>query len=788
MSVKTPRRQDTGAFLILIFAFLLCGVIGCGSKSGQAKAKQYEKKIEQYFSFAEQEYKKLKLDLDLGGLYLKYGQFEKLFAAFKNSTTDVARQALAIAYYKTGDYTDALETFEKAGTLDNQALYYFGKTCEKLSLYDKAMAAYRKISSGEFYRLAQDRLGEIEKAVNSLNISQIDPQVYKIITQAPLPSQYPQAGALILSCDEKIEITPENTQISTLHYIIKIINQRGKENFSETKINYDSTYEKVDLEFARVIKPEGTVVDVGRRHIRDVSLYLNFPLYSNARVFIISFPEIAEGSVIEYKAVIRSNQLVNKKDFVVSYPLQAADPIIAADFKLSAPKERKVNFKKLNEKYNNFSANLDPQAQNGGNSVIYKWQFKNIPQIIPEPNMPPDCQVNPQIMISSFNSWGEVYQWWWGLAKDKIKADQQIKNKIKELTSGLDNLKDKIKAVYNFCAKDIRYVGVEYGQAGYEPHAAEDIFRNKYGDCKDKAVLLVTMLSQIGAEADLVLIATRDNDNLMDDFASIDFNHCIAAVELQGEVVFLDPTAETCSFGDLPVGDQERRVLLCSGKGYKIMDTPLYPAEHNLLKQVTSIRLNADESIAAKKTVFTNGFYDQTQRYWLIYTPPELIEQMLKEKIQEISIGAKLNSYSVDNLNDLNKPVVLTYEFSGKEYLIDAGNLRIVPQLSGLDTAVVAQEKRKYPIDFSSLDSQETDFVINIPDGFNIAHLPDSVTQDSPWLKFDCQYKKIGNNIYFTQKVLLKKNTVSQEEYPAFKEFMQVLAKKVKQRIVLRKK
>ncbi len=778
-------KRIANLFLVIFF---IGGLAGCGQKSGEERARQYEKKIEQGFNSAEQEYKKLKLDLALARLYLKYGQFEKAAAVLRDNTVDQARKVLAIAYYRLADYTGALEAFEKAGALDDEGEYYLGLTCEKLNLYDQALTNYRKIASGEFFPDALKRAGEIEKAANAANIREIDPRAYKIISQAPTAKDYPQAGALILSSDEKIEVTPENTQISTLHYIIKILNQRGKEDFSEAKIDYDSTYEKVDLEFARAIKPDGTVTDVGRRHIRDVSLYLNFPLYSNARVFIISFPEVAEGSVIEYKLVIRRSQLTNKKDFVINYPVQAGEPVITADFQLSVPKERKINLKKINEKYNNFSAELNPQVKTEGSLSIYKWEFKNIPQIIPEQGMPPECQINPEILISSFNSWEEVYQWWWELAKDKAIPDAGIKNKVKELTLGLENPEDKIRAVYNFCAKDIRYVAVEYGQAGYEPHLAGDIFRNKYGDCKDKAVLLAAMLKEIGVEAGLVLIATRDNNNLLEDFVSLDFNHCIAAINFGNQVIFLDPTAETCPFGDLPVGDQERRVLFCSSRGYKIMNTPLYPAQHNLLRQVVSIKLNPDESIAAKKTIFTNGVYNQAQRYWLIYTPPELVEQMLQEKIQELSIGAKLNGYSTGDLADLNKPVVLTYEFSGHDHLIDAGKLRIIPQLSSLDTAMVAQDKRKYPIDFSALDSREAVFVIDIPAGFGIVYLPLSVEEDSPWFKFSCEYKKSGNRVYFTQTALLKKNTVSQEEYPAFKKFMQGLAKKVKQRIVLRKK
>jgi hypothetical protein len=655
-----------------------------------------------------------------------------------------------------------------------------------MNLFDQALAIYKKIKEVKFKNKAIERIGQIEKEPSLPRyIKDISPRVNSILANAPLAKKYPQAGALILFCDEKIEITPQNTEVSYLHYIVKILNARGKENFSEIHIDYDSTYEKVELEYARTIRPDGQVMDVGSRHIRDVSRYLNFPLYSNARVFIISFPEIAEGSSIEYKVKIYRNELINKKDTVLSYPVQFSEPIIAADFSISLPKERKLYLKIINDRYNNFGADLSPQIKEKDGFLIYSWRFKDIPQIVPESNMPPDVQVNPIILISTFDSWQDIYNWWWGLAKDKIKADAAIRDKVKELIQGKICNEDKIRAIYNFCAQKIRYVAVEYGQAGYEPYRAEDIFKNKYGDCKDQAILLITMLKEAGFTAWPVLIATKEYYNLNEDFPGVFFNHCIACIPGKEKTVFLDPTAETCSFDDLPAGDQARKVLIFKEGGYEVHGTPLYPAGHNLIRQDIKIVLNSDENITAEKGVFTFGVYDQGQRHWLLYTPPELIEETLKEKIQEVSIGAVLEKYNIKNIEDLNQPVELDYTFRGPQYFTVAGPLRIMPQLTALDTAMVAKDKRKYPIDFEILDSKETIFEIDFPSNFAIKYIPDTVVEDSAWLKFSAEYTRKENKIYFRQRTELKKSAVSESEYPDFKNFFAGLAKRIKQRIVL---
>jgi len=780
--------------VILIFAFCILNFLcGCTKKSELKEARKYAGQSEAYYRRAVSVYKELiaegkdleRMHFELGRLYYNHGDWKGATEEFKKADYDKAKKFLAISYYRLGSFTDALDIFNRVNIPDDEYLYYQGLTCERLNLFDQAISIYKNIKAKEYAKAASSRLDIIEKAAGPINIKNLSPEVQKILESAPTQAQYPQAGALILFCDEKVELTEQNTQVSTLHYIVKILNERGKEDFSESHIDYDSTYETVRLEYARTIKPDGTVAEVGSRHIRDVSKYLNFPLYSNARVYIISFPEITEGSSIEYKVKIYRNQLLNKKDFVIAYPLQTRDPVIAANFSIALPGKQPLYIKAINETYNNFGADLKPKIRSQESRQVYNWEFRDIPQIIPEPNMPPGEEINPTILASTFSSWQEVHDWWQKLSQDKIKADTAIKDKIKELVRKQNSEEAKVRSIYNFCAQKIRYVAVEYGQAGYEPHNASDIFKNKYGDCKDQAILLVTMLREAGFKAWPVLIPTKDCYNLNENFPSVVFDHCIAAVLLKDKIIFLDPTAETCSFGDLPSGDQDRQVLIFEDEGYKIQGTPLFPPGHNLIKQYLNVKINPDETITAKRDVLSLGMYDQAQRYWMLYTPPELIQESLKEKIQGISIGSTLVSYNIKNLEDLNTPVMLSYIFRGLEYLSIAGKIRIMPQLATLDTALVAKDKRRYPIEFPVLDIKETLFEIEIPGNFKIRYMPPSVFEDSPWMKFAVEYSQKNSKIYFTQKIELKEETISQVDYPAFKSLSESLAKKIKQRIIL---
>jgi tetratricopeptide (TPR) repeat protein len=774
--------------------FLIFGVFGCSDKSRQAA--RLAQKSEAYYQKAVSDYRRLisrgrdpqGLNFALGELYYSHGEFPKAIEALKKSKDAAARRLLALAYFKSGDFTSALEMFSKEEFSDDEYLYYHGLTSEKLNLFDQALKSYAKIKGKVFKDLARLRAENIDRTGGLPLIQDLAPDIYRMISSAPAAENYPQAGGLILLCNEEIEVTPQNTEISSAHILVKILNDRGKRSFSEINIDYDSTYEKVELEFARTIKPDGTVVMVGSRHIRDVSKYLNFPLYSNARAFIISFPEISDGACIEYKFKTFRHELINKKDFVLNYSVQNPEPALDARFTVRLPKGRDLKIKYLNSAYNEPGRDLAPKIREENNYLVYSWVFKDIPQIVPEANMPPWVEINPTFLISSFRGWQDIYEWWWGLARDKIEADSAIKAKVAELTSGLSSTEDKARAIYNFCAQKIRYVAVEYGRAGYEPHPAADVFRNKYGDCKDQVILLVTMFKEVGISAWPVLIPTKDFYNLNPDFPGVFFNHCIALVSLNGRDVFLDPTAETCPFGDLPAGDQLRRVLVSKEDNYQILETPLFPAGHNFLRQQLEMKVSKDGSIQAERVIYSGGIYEQGQRYWLLFTPPELVSEALKQKIQEISIGATLDKYTVDNLSDLNKPLVLRFSFYGPEYLMLAGPLEIMPQLALLDFSLTAKDKRVFPIQFQVLEIKETIYIIELPPGVKVKYFPQSLKAQNQWMDLEVQYGLKNNKIYCYQKTQLKKISISESEYPDFKKFYEAFSRKMKQRVILERK
>ena len=724
----------------------------------------------------------------LGMLYFNNGDYAAATEQFRFLKSKKAQAFLARSLLKNSDFTGALEVFNKVTDKGDAAyLYDYGQTLEKNNLYDQALHLYTLVEGDRALEIkAKERIAAINLLSGTTHYAGVDEETKALIQKSPGLEAYPQASALYLLTDENMVLSEDNQLVSDFHYAIKILNDRGKEKFGEVSLTYDSTYEKLEVEYARTIKPDGTVVTVGDKNIRDVSLYLNYPLYSNARARIISMPEVVPGSVIEYKGKLVRSQLPNKKDFDTTYWLQADEPILFQKCTISVPGNRALKYKIINEPYNLWGYDMKPKVSEEKGRRIYSIAFKDVPQIIPEPLMPPLSRVDPYILFSTFQSWQDIYTWWQDLFKDKIVADNDIKLKVGELVKGKKTQEEKIRAIYNYCVEEIRYVAVEYGQAGYEPHKASDIFKNKYGDCKDKAILLVTMLQEAGIEAFPVLISTSDSLNIEENMPALLFNHAIAATKIDSKLVFMDATATTTSFSDLPTDDEDRLVLVFYKDRYELIKTPLFLPEHNKVSTRMNIQVNNDESITAWRKVDTEGVYQQAQRFWLKFTMPVLIEEALKQKAMSLAESAVLKKYAIKNVEDLNQLVTLEFSFVAPKYFIKAGKDRIMDQLSGMDDSLVVKDTRHYPIDFATLDFSEETIEVELPQHLAVKYMPTLVEVTNKWFHFISKYDLIGKHtLRFYRYSRKNEKEVSVAEYGAYKKIIQDMVSRLNQQVIL---
>ncbi|MBD3264104.1 MAG: DUF3857 domain-containing protein [Candidatus Omnitrophica bacterium] len=776
-------------FFSLILVFFLCA---CSHSTLPVVTKEYSlddlvqrysETVEYYRQLIEDEPDNPAAKVKLARLYYTFNDYEKCAETLKGTKTLKGRMLLAKSLSRQKEYDYAIEIFEQIRPLpeDPEYLYLYGKVLEEKNLFPKALKIYGKVY-GEYEFSARARIKKITTKVEK----EIPPEIKEISRRAKdyLQSVEKEAAA-ILSVDEEYTIYPDNTALLTLHVVEKILKERGK-SLAEVEIGYDSTYERVELDFARTITSDGKVIYAGKQNIRDVSRYLDYPLYSNSRAFIVSMPSVDIGSFIEYKINIFSSKLVNKEDISFVYRLRAKYPIFQSKLRLILPPEKYVNFKFFNEEYSEGLV-LEPELDKQNDKKVYTWRMEKIAPIIPEYEMPSSSYVNPAISVSTFSSWDAVYGWWNSLYSDKLQINQDMKMLVKELTSDASDDKQKAKNIYEHISRNIRYVAIEYGDSGYEPHYAEEVFINRYGDCKDQAILLTALLRYAGLKSYPVLIPTQKVYPIEREFPSINFNHAICAVDIEGEMIFMDPTSETTPFGQLPLSDEDRPVMVFFDDGWDIIKTPLQ--KNNRVSYEMLIKINEEEDALIERKVVTDGLFASAYRWYLRYTHPDIIEDNIRKKMRKISSSSQLIDYEIKNADDLRALPVLVYRFNTKKFLNPAKDLRIIPVLDqlSLDHNLISKDQRDFPIDFEGLYTKEAEISIKLPSNLKVKYLPSPKILESPWFSLKIDYKSQDDKIDFREEFSIKERFVQQSDYREFKEYMQKALYILKEEIILEK-
>ena len=321
------------------------------------------------------------------------------------------------------------------------------------------------------------------------------------------------------------------------HMAYKIHNENGVQNASELRFDFDPNFEKLFVHKI-VIWRNGTpidklVIDDFKVIQREKQLEKN--IYDESLSAILFMTDIRVGDIIEYSYSIKGTNPVFKGKFFRSFNLQSFEPIDELFIRVISPSDRTLHYKTVN-------SSEKPLVKTVGNKTYYTWHKRNIPAISVDDDTPSWFNPYPTAYLSEFSSWEEIVDWATPLF--------EVENISPELSAKIDSLKaqytkpeERIEAAVKFVQNDIRYMGIETGISGYKPFPPSQVFKQRYGDCKDKSLLLATILNNLGIEANPALVNTIYADKIKDWLPSpYAFNHCIVQVKFKGEEFWYDPT------------------------------------------------------------------------------------------------------------------------------------------------------------------------------------------------------------------------------------------------------
>jgi transglutaminase-like putative cysteine protease len=588
--------------------------------------------------------------------------------------------------------------------------------------------------------------------------------------------------AVVLEESIDIEIVAGDQARLHRREVVQVLTVNGIDAFESVEVRSNPWIQIRDLHGA-VMPPSGKRVEMKKQAISE-GADTSFELYSEDKVRTLHFSGVVPGSTIEFEYEQSFRSVFFLPDW---FSLQGPMPVKRKTVTLVVPVSYPIRIA-----VRGGTPEYSHSEERG--IVTHRWQVKDVPALKTEPYTPPGADVVPRIIITpkeirwddrtiDASTWDGIAAWDWDLERDRSKPTPEVEKMAAELTAGVTDPAEKTRRLYDFVRQKVNYVAIYLGIGGWQPHASGDVLRNRYGDCKDKATLLISLMHAVGLRGFPVLIMTRDVDVVDRDTPAPAFNHEIVAVPREdGTYFFMDPTAEDTPYGELPWVDQGVTVLVVKDDGHgDLVETPLVPAEKNLLH----IRVTAE----LKPTGTLEGTYElqasgerRDLMIALLSIKQAQREQALSFVMSWFCPGAVVQSQDVKVPPDPQAPATASIRFTVPRFTIRAGAREVVtPYLVRFKdlTDIAKYPTRTVPVLFPRLFSNTSESRLQLPPGRTLKAVPADRTLNGPGISsvthFELIKKEDRQVLVVRRSVTVTRREIPPADYAAFHTFVSSL-------------
>lgn len=362
----------------------------------------------------------------------------------------------------------------------------------------------------------------------------------EVLSAEELPHDEIQNGVHYLLADSQLRVPAEGPPSYFSRYVTLITNQSGLDQESQINISFDPSYEQVELHRVTA-RRNGEYIDLlSTSRIRELDQEdeLDSQIYNGLKTINILVEDIRVGDLLDYSFTVKGANPVFDGTFSAAYDLQWSVPVSAVNRRILWEKQSK-----LHSKVENSALVVKEFPTDAG--VEYRIAATDVQALYEDEDTPAWKSPYAAVYFSESDDWRSVVEWGMGLFEPVIRASQPVAAVVDKLSSVGMSESDRIVGALQFVQSEIRYVGIEIGENSHQAVPPEQTLRRRYGDCKDKAVLLISILREMGISASPALVNTTLKKTIAERLPSKRlFDHAIVAVEFNGEVFWLDPTRQ----------------------------------------------------------------------------------------------------------------------------------------------------------------------------------------------------------------------------------------------------
>lgn len=615
--------------------------------------------------------------------------------------------------------------------------------------------------------LPQPRQGEEWKTVKDVD----DPILRELFTNLAPPETDARYVNLYVEYDF---ILHEDGRFEKRMRVIRYVSaESGKGAAANNTWSYLADRACAKVDFARSYSPEGIVTHITEAAINRVSLYPAPAEYSNLTQIQIAVPESRVGSVLDFQFSTIQNVSDSIHPICEEIVLEDRQPTLVEIIRLEQPQGGPLAVY--------VSTGEQPERETKKGKEILTWTIQNQPSLRYEQTTPPAADYLPHFIVAEKKDWHSVAAPLRSHVDKAAAVDERLAMVADSLTQGLTASEEKARALYEFVATSIRPAGPSLDRYSYVPSPVDTVFSRGFANNLDRAVLLYGLMKQAGLEADLVLIRSRANGRVVPTFPTLgQLNYALVLFE---DRIYLDPSPNA-GFGILSEQDA-MGLSLSSGK---LKKTPLHRPNEEATVTRTDAHLEANGSLDLTMDVEFNG---QTSAQWKRYLKP-LSPAELRQEAEELASyihpNARLQDFSFNGIEPLDKEVSYTLKVSIPDYATRAGDYLIL-YLPGVEHSAyeVGAKERLYPIDRVTRSADILNLNLRLPSGAELIYYPQDVSISSEYDSYAAAFVQPGRGVLqFSESLQVLKPWIPPQEYPKYKELVEGMARLSQEPIVLK--
>jgi len=590
--------------------------------------------------------------------------------------------------------------------------------------------------------------------------------------KTPTPESAKGAPAVVLFDEYLITVDDNNRAVEREREAIRILKPQGRE-YSHCSIDYDVD-EKLNFFRSWTFTADGRQLQAMESDFADHGAYDAPVLQFTERIRTVNPPGSDPGSVV----VCETEEQLRPYMTEGEWEIQSSIPIAFEALELALPP---------GGHYADAWAHFVPvkPAELAGNHL--RWELKDVPALDLE-NIhatPPWRALAARMSVKwgdsavkgAENQWRALGEWQGKLEEHRADPTPEIEAKAKELTAGAPDLYTKLSRITDYIQKNVRYFIVAKGIGGWQAHYAGEIFRNKYGDCKDKTTLLIAMLQPLGIRAYYLHVDSRRG--VIDPGApSLTGNHMITAIELPDgttdarlmarvktasgkNLLIFDPTDEETPVGLIRPALQGAWGNISDGAESQALEMPVLKPESAGLVREGEFVLAADGGLTGDvHETYTGG--DATDERWFVKdNDAKEIRETLEKRIAADLPAVAFKSYEFKGAQDLDQPLKLDLHFEAATYAHSSGPLLLVrPRIVGSHAHpapdIMEGGPRVYPIEVGHPGRWHDSFDVTLPAGYVVDEMPDPVDLDLDFASYHAAATAKGNVLHYEREYVVR--------------------------------